>query len=400
MGKFKYRVMNSKGEKVEGIIEAESKNEVIKNVSENGYYPLSVEEILDKSSFEIKFNSKVKLKDIAIFCRQFYTMLNAGIPILECLELLSNQTEKLKLKTAINNLKDDVEKGEILSEAMKKYSDVFPNLLISLIASGEASGKMNSIMLRMSSNYEKEYKISNKIKNAMMYPCILGVVCVGVIIFILSYVMPTFLEIFEQTGATLPWTTRFVIWLSLLIKNNYLMIALILVSIITLIRIFIKSEKGIDVLSKLKLKLPVIKKMNQMIIVSRFTRNLSILINSGLKLVDSLEIVSVVCNNKLAENELKRVKEKLIKGYSLNKAIDESGMFPKMLSSMIKIGEDTGALDDILDKTADFYDEELETSIQRTVTLLEPILIVIMGVIIAFIVMAIMLPMFDTYSKI
>lgn len=400
MGKFKYRVMNADGEKIEGSYEADSRDEVIDFISGNGYYPLKVEEITESANITLKLNKKVKLKDLAVFCRQFYTMLNAGVPILTCLEILSVQIENQKLRQATKEVNDDVEKGGVLSDAMRKHEDVFPELLVSLVASGEASGSLESIMLRMATHYEKENKINNKVKNALIYPIILGIVSIGAVMFILTYVMPTFTQIFDQTGTVLPWSTKFLLGFSSVIKQ-YWLYTIILILLITFgLKIFFKSDNGILLSSKLKLKLPVLKKLNVMIIVSRFTRTLSTLIASGLSLVEAIRIVSEVSGNKIAETELLKIRDKIIRGESLYSSMRESEIFPEMLYSMVKIGEETGSLDDILNKTADFYDEELETTLQTSVALLEPLLIVVMGLIIGFMVASIMMPMFDSFSRI
>jgi type IV pilus assembly protein PilC len=392
--------MNSEGEKIEGSYEANSKQEVLEFISGNGYYPLLVEEITQSTNIEINFNNKVKLKDLALFCRQFYTMLNAGVPILTCLDILSNQIENKKLRQVTKEVNDDVEKGGVLSDAMKKHKDVFPDLLVSLITSGEASGTLDSIMLRMATHYEKENKINNKVSSALIYPIILGLVSIGAVGFILVYVMPTFTDIFKQSGTVLPWSTQLLLDLSNGIKNNWLIIIIVVILGGFLFNIFRRSDEGILVFSKLKLKLPVIKKLNQMIIVSRFTRTLSTLIASGVSLIDGLTIVSEVTGNKVAEKSLIKIRDNVMRGETLYTSMVESNIFPPMLYSMIKIGEDTGSLDDILNKTADFYDEELETLIQTSVALLEPALIVFMGLVIGFMVISIMVPMFSSYNQI
>jgi type IV pilus assembly protein PilC len=399
LAKFKYRVMNSDGQKTEGSYEADSKEEVIDFISGNGYYPLMVEEISESTNIEIKFKKKVKLKDLAVFCRQFYTMLNAGVPILTCLDILSTQIENQKLREATKDINDEVEKGGVLSDAMKKHSDVFPDLLVSLIASGEASGNLDAIMLRMATHYEKENKINNKVTSALIYPMILGMVSIGSVVVILTYVMPTFTEIFKESGTVLPWSTRFLLGLSDGIKNNWIAIIIVIIISAYGLNIFFKSDQGILISSNLKLKLPILKKLNQMIIVSRFTRTLSTLIASGLPLIEALEIVSSVAGNKIAENALLKIRDKVMRGESLYSSMRESEIFPEMLYSMVKIGEETGSLDDILNKTADFYDDELDSIIQTSVALMEPILIVVMGLVIGFMVMSIMMPMFDSYTK-
>jgi len=400
MGKFKYRVMNSDGEKIEGSYEANSKDEVIDFISGNGYYPLMIEEISQSKNIEIKFNSKVKLKDLSVFCRQFYTMLNAGVPILTCLEILSGQIENQKLREATKDINEEVEKGGVLSDAMKKHTDVFPDLLVALIASGEASGNLDAIMLRMATHYEKENKINNKVTSALIYPTILSFVAVGAIVFMLTFVMPTFTEIFKQSGTVLPWSTRFLLGLSDVIKNNWIFIIILIGLSAFGLKIFLKSDQGILISSNLKLKLPILKKLNQMIIVSRFTRTLSTLIASGLPLIEALKIVSTVVGNKIAENALLKIRDKVMRGESLYSSMRESEIFPEMLYSMVKIGEETGSLDDILNKTADFYDDELESIIQTSVALMEPVLIVVMGLVIGFMVVSIMMPMFDSYTQI
>lgn len=400
MAKFKYRVMNSDGEKINGTHEANSREEVIDFISGNGYYPLLVEEVKESKNIELSFNEKVRIKDLAIFCRQFYTMLDAGVPILTCLKILSDQIQNKKLREAIIKVHEDVETGEVLSDAMRKHKDVFPDLLISLTASGEASGSLDSVMLRMATNYEKENKINNKVKSAMIYPIVLGCVAIIAVVFILVYVMPTFMDIFEGNGTQLPWSTRFLLGLSSSIQNNWIIILFFIIVAGLSLKIFLKTEQGILIVSRLKLKLPVLKKLNEMMIVSRFTRTLSILMASGLPLIKALEIVSEVVGNRIVESAMIQIKDNVMRGESLYSSMKESDMFPSMLYSMIKVGEETGSLDDILNKTADFYDEELESTIQASVALLEPILIVVMGLVIGFIVISIMLPMFDSYGQI
>ena len=212
--------------------------------------------------------------------------------------------------------------------------------------------------------------------------------------------MPTFTEIFKESGTVLPWSTRFLLGLSDGIKNNWIYIIILIGLSAFGLNIFLKTDQGILISSNLKLKLPILKKLNQMIIVSRFTRTLSTLIASGLPLIEALKIVSEVAGNKIAENALLKIRDKVMRGESLYSSMVESEIFPAMLYSMVKIGEETGSLDDILNKTADFYDEELESIIQTSVALMEPILIVVMGLIIGFMVTSIMIPMFDSYSQI
>ena len=399
MAKFKYRALTSTNEKVEGVYEAKSKDEVLAIISSNGYYPLMVEEVIESTNIELGFKKKVKLKDIAILCRQFYTMLDAGVQIDSCLEILAEQLTHPELKKALDAVYEDVNRGDSLADSMAKHDEVFPELLLKMIQSGEVSGNLDTIMLRMSIYYEKENKINSKIKNAMIYPSILAIVAAGAITVILTFVMPTFIEMFAENGVELPWLTKALLWTSDFMTSHSLSLIVFIFFIVFSYRIYSRTNHGKYTTSQVKLVLPILKPLNQKIIVSRFTRTLSTLLSSGMPLVQSIHIVSEVVQNKVAEEALLKVREELVKGEGLSGPIKESGIFPPMLSSMVHIGEETGALDDILNKTADFYDDELEAQIQATTALIEPLLIVVMGIIIGAIVLAIMIPMFEMYTQ-
>lgn len=400
MAKFKYRALTTSNEKVEGVYEAKSKDEVLAIISSNGYYPLMVEEIIESQQINLGFSKKVKLKDMAVFCRQFYTMLDAGVQIDHCLNILSEQLTHPELKKAIAQVEDEVRRGESLSESMSQHNEVFPELLLKMIQSGEVSGNLDTIMLRMSAYYEKESKVSSKVKNAMIYPAILAIVAAGAVTVILTFVMPTFIQMFDENGVELPWLTRALLATSDFMTSQYLLIITTLFLAVFGYRMYAKTDHGKYTLSQMKLAIPILKPLNQKMIVSRFTRTLSTLLSSGIPLAQSIHIVSEVVQNKVAEQALQSVREELVKGEGLSGPILETKIFPPMLSSMIHIGEETGSLDDILAKTADFYDDELEAQIQATTALIEPLLIVVMGIIIATIVLAIMIPMFQMYTQI
>ncbi|MDE5978189.1 MAG: type II secretion system F family protein [Turicibacter sp.] len=399
MAKFRYRALTSRQEKVEGVYDAQSKDEVLAILATNGYYPLLVEEVKDNLNVDLGFKKKVKLKDIAIFCRQFYTMVDAGVQMDACLDILATQLTHPVLKEALREIYDDVKRGDTLSNAMARHPKVFPSLLIKMIQSGEVSGNLDTILLRMSVYYEKENKVNSKIKNAMIYPAVLASVAAAAVAIIITFVMPTFIDMFDQNGIELPLLTKGLLWTSDFMSAYFIYVLIAVFIIGFLFKTYTKTEHGYYYLSKFKLWAPILKPLNQKIIVSRFTRTISTLLASGISIAQSVQIVSEVVQNKLAEEALLGVREKLIKGEGLSSPMRESGIFPSMLSSMIHIGEETGALDDILYKTADFYDDELEAQIQATTALIEPLMIVIMGIIIGVIVMAIMIPMFDMYTQ-
>jgi type IV pilus assembly protein PilC len=269
-----------------------------------------------------------------------------------------------------------------------------------MVNTGEISGNLDIIMSRMASHFEKENKINNQLKSAMVYPMVLAGLSVVVVIFLLTFIMPTFIEMFEGSGVPLPAPTRIVMGLSEFIRTKwYILIAGISAAVYGM-KNYAESPAGRLTLDGLKLKLPIIKDTTEKVIVSRFTRTLSTVLTSGVSLVQALEVVQKVVGNKVAQNSLEVIKEKVLKGISLGEAIGDESLFPIMLHSMIKIGEESGSLDDILDKTANFYDEELEASLKRMTTMLEPMMIIVMGVVIGFLVIAMMMPMFDMMNTV
>ena len=391
---YKYKVINDDGKKIQGTFNANSKNEVLGMIKENGYYPIEVEEGSAQKQFDMgDYFSKVTTKDLAIMCRQFYTMLNAGSSMLNCLDILKDQTGNKKLKIALEEVYDDVQKGNTLSQSMEKQNKVFPYLFINMVQAGEVSGKLDTIMLRMTENYEKENKINGKIKAAMVYPIILGAISIVAVTFLLIFIMPTFVEMFN--GIPLPAPTRIVMGIGDWVRTKWYIAIAIIILVSLGIKTVKNTEKGAMFIETFKLKMPLIKGTSQKIIVARFTRSLSTILASGVPLVSALEVVSGVVGNRLVQAKIMDAKDKVMKGIPLSTAISEIGIFPKMLYSMMKIGEESGTLDEILDKTANFYDDEVEEALQKMTTMIEPLMILVMGGLVGFIVIAMMLPTFD-----
>lgn len=400
MKKFKYKALKKDGIRFDGVFEGNSKEELLNMLKSKEYYPLKFEEVIESKNIEFTLlEKKVKSKDLAVFCRQFYTMLNSGLTILNCLNILAKEIQNKTLRDVLSKLEEDVKKGEFLSESMGKHKDIFPKILISMVESGEASGNIDEMMLRMSIHFEKENKINNKVKGAMTYPIILAFVAIVAVAFIMLFVMPTFIDMFESEGVTLPLITKMLLGLSSFLSNNTILITLAIIGMVIAFNIYKKTDNGIESISKIKLKIPVLGTLNKKVIVSRFTRTLSTLLAAGVSIVQALPIVAGVLDNKVAEDAILKVREKVVKGEGLSGPIRENELFPKMLSSMIRIGEESGSLDDILNKTADFYDDEVEQAIQKATSLIEPVMIIIMGVVIGGIVLAIMIPMFNMYSE-
>ncbi len=397
---FKYKAVTKNGEPIEGFFEANEESDVLSMLKGNNYLPISVERDVGADAQISLFSSKVKKKDLAVFCRQFYTMVDAGIGIVKCFDILEAQAESKALKNALATVYEDVQKGFTISEAMKKHQKVFPPILINMIEAGEVSGNLDTILERMAKHFEQENKLENKIKSALIYPIVLIVVTIAVIIFMLVAVLPTFIGMFDGSGVALPWPTQFILDVSSWLQNYWYIFGSGIIIIFGGLLYFGSRVEGRRFIDGLKIKIPGIRVTNVKIITSRFTRTLSTLLSSGIPLLQALEVVGRVLNNIAVQDKLINSMDGIRQGVSLSRAVRTIEIFPPMVDSMIKVGEESGALDDILSKTADFYDDEVETSLQRMTTLIEPILLVGMAVVIGFIVIAMALPMFDMVNTI
>jgi type IV pilus assembly protein PilC len=401
MALYKYRASTKSGEKVDGKIEADSKEEVIRNIRSNNYYPISVKEIVLQKEIELPsiFN-KVSSKDISIMCRQFYTLLNAGSNILNTVNILKTQSENKTLQKSLDGIYDDIQKGSTVSASMRRFPKTFPLLLVNMIESGEETGNLTRILYKMTEHYEKEYKLNAKVKSAMVYPAFLAVAAIGVVIFMMTFILPTFVSMFENSSVELPGITKFLLNLSSAMTTYWYLFLGGTIAIVVGTNLYSKTETGERVVETIKLNFPGFKNLNKKIITSRFTQNLSIALFSGVTMIDAIEIVSALLGNKFIQKKLMDARAEVIKGETLSDSLEKMNFFPPMMVSMVSIGEESGSLDDILEKTAEFYDREVEDGLSRMVTMIEPLMIIIMGGIVGFIVLAIALPMFDMYSTI
>lgn len=382
---------------------AESKEEVVQMIRSKGHTPvkIGVEETKGQDLANLSFfQPKVKVKDIAIFCKQLHTMLHAGMPLITALDVLMNQTENKTIRGTVKDMVNMVQKGEILSTAMKRHKKVFPSLLVSMVEAGEMTGNLDSVLERMSEHYVKENKINSKIKGAMMYPMILSILAVGVVTFLLVFIMPTFVGMFESSGVALPLPTRILMGISDILQTYWYIVISVVVGIGFALKQLVSTPQGKLFFDQLKLKLPVIGPSVAKIATSRFTRTLSTLLASGISLIQGLETSASVSGNQVVINGIGRMIEDIKKGASISSRLKSVGVFPPMMISMVSIGEESGSLEEMLEKTADFYDEELESAISRMIAIIEPLMIVVMALVIGFIVIAMMLPMFDMMNTV
>lgn len=396
---YAYRARDMGGNLVTGTLEVDSKSQCIDILKQRNYYIIDIQEeivkqdILDFSSFK-----KVKVKDIAVFCRQFATLINAGIPIVTSLATMREQVENKRLKNALREVYEEVQKGRTLSDAMKRHSDVFPMLLYNMVEVGEVSGTLDKVMNEMAEHYEKENELNQKIKSALTYPVIVSIVAILVVIFLLTNVLPIFVGMFENAEVELPLPTRILIAISSFISQYwYFYIGVILV-ITYSISSFLKTPQGRCIYDRMLLNMPIFGPLNKKILISRFTRTLGTLISAGVPLMKAMEVVEKVVGNTVVAEGLKKAQDDIKKGLPLSEPLKRIGIFPPMVIQMISVGESSGSLDSILNKAADFYDGEVDTAVSQMTTLLEPLIIVMLATVVGFIVISIVMPLFELYN--
>jgi len=392
---FKYTAKNIDGDVVTGTYDVPDKAQVVRMLRQRGYFPITVERAEKGTDIaEFGFFGKVTVKDIALFCRQFSTLLTAGLPLIQIMEVLGEQNKNLRLKKDILVIAESVRTGRTLSDSMKQRKH-FPHLLVNMVAAGEMGGTLDKVLDTMSLHYEKEHKMKQKIKTAMTYPLIVLTVTVAVVYFLLTNVVPTFADMFEGMGVELPLTTRILMGLSAFASSYGLMLLIILILGSVLFRYIISKGEGRYKWHKFILKLPMVGNLIVLIMSSRFTRTISTLLNSGAPLIDAIEMTKKVMGNSVAERGLTDVQDKIRLGGGLWGPLDQLKLFPAMVVHMVRVGEESGTLDEVLANIARFYEEETEGYMLKLTTLMEPALILILGGVVAFVVLSIALPMFD-----
>jgi len=400
MAIYIYKVKNKSGKVLQGEARVQSKEQLEEILLQKELIPLEIKEknaINDISQISI-FKKKVKARDLAVFCRQFAIIMEAGVPIATAMDVLREQMTNSTLKACLNELYDDIQKGVQMSKSMKKHYDVFPEILVHMVEAGEASGQLDKVFTRMADHFEKEYKLNHKVKNALTYPIIVSCVAVAVIIILMAKVVPNFASILEGFGAELPVFTQILINISGFFKNFWWIVVLIIIGFVAGLKAFSKSHNGKLFFGKLAIKLPVIKNVTKNILTARFTRTLGTLTSSGVLLIQAMEITQKVLNNLVISEKINFVTEEIKKGKGITQPLQSIKYFPPMVMSMIRVGEESGNLDFALTKSADFYDQEVETSMQQLTTMIEPIVIIVMAIIVGFIVLSILYPMLSIYS--
>lgn len=376
-------------------IKAESKQEALMQLRLKGK-PINVVEKPAGSKEILLFNTKkIKVKDLSLFCKQLSVMLGAGMPLNNAVGILETQATSKVLKSSLKKIDSQLKEGNMLSDAMAKQDGLYPELLLRMIESGEKTGRLDEVLERMSEHYTKEIKINNQVRGAMIYPIVLACLAFGAVIVLLYMVIPSFAGIFEQADMELPFLTRVVVGASNWLQAYWYIFLGIMIAIVVGFTRFRKTYTGKRFLDQLKLNFPVIKGPMQKIVTARFSSTLATLISAGIPLVEALDAASRTTNNEVVIEKIKIANDGIQKGKLMTTMLTETGLFPPMMLSMVKIGEESGSLETMLNKTSAYYDEELEAAIKQLLSLMEPAMIIVMGVIIGVIVASVMIPMFE-----
>jgi type IV pilus assembly protein PilC len=398
---FAYKVRDRSGNLISGTLVADNEMLVLQRLREQGYTPLEVGKEKKGLALEINITKKkVKLKEIAIFSRQFATMINSGLPILRALAILAEQTSNKTLTETLVASRNDVEQGASLSQALAKHPKVFNDLYISMVKSGETGGSLDDTLLRLAAMLEREVHLRGKIKSAMTYPvAVVGLVSL-IMAAMLLFVVPQFQTIYGQLGGTLPLPTRMLLMVSNVFKNWWYIVLLMIIVARFALKRYKKTEHGREVVDAIKLRIPVFGNLFHKTALSRFSSTLAMLLKSGVPILQAMDIVIDTVNNRIMGKAVEEVQESVRQGESIAKPLAKSPVFPSMVVQMIAVGEETGQVDTMLEKVAQFYDQEVEATVDSLTSLIEPILIAFIGGCVGAAVIALYMPMFQVINLI
>ena len=397
MAVFNYKVVDRDGKKKKGTIEAPNRDGAEKKLKAEGY---SIMSLTEQSSplGNIGFKKKVKSRDLGVFCKQFSAVIKAGVTIISALELMGDQIENKTLRKAVQDAKVYVEKGGTLADAFRVNPDVFPPIMINMTAAGEMSGNLEVCLDRLVEHFEKDNALSSKIKGAMVYPIVVLCVMVVVVIVVLVAVIPNFADMFNDMGTPLPLPTRMMMAAADFVKYKWWLLIIIVAAIVFGIKLFKKTPFGEQLFANIGLKAPIFGNLNIKTACARFSRTMSTLMASGISMIDSVEQVAKMMDNKIIRDGLMDAKTQVAKGVPLSKPLKDMEMLPPMLSAMTKIGEETGDIEEMLTKVADYYDEEVEAATNALTAAMEPLIMVLLAGIVGMIVAAVYGPIMSMYN--
>ncbi len=403
MATFAYVGRTKSGGVKKGELVAKSRDEAVDQLRKQSVVVTSLEEKAAKEGFSFKLGSGVSEKDLVVFTRQFGTMINAGLPLIQCLEILSTQSENAALRKSVGEIKVQVEGGSTFSDALRKHPKIFDDLYVNMVHAGEVGGLLDTILGRLSKHIEKAMKLKGQIKSALVYPAAIVGIAGIVITVLMIWVIPVFEKMFKEMSGgkmALPGPTQLVIDMSNFAQGNWYIILGVIVAIVVAVKKYYATPQGKLAIDKLLLKLPVFGDLIRKASVAKFTRTLGTLLASGVPLLEALTICAKTSGNKVVEGALLDAKVSISGGKTIAEPLAKSGTFPKMVTHMISVGESTGALDSMLGKIADFYEDEVDQAVTNLTALLEPMMMVFLGVTVGFIVVAMYLPIFTMASAI
>jgi type IV pilus assembly protein PilC len=386
------------GDITQGEVEVASKEDVLALLHKQKMIPVSVRE--KEKGISISFGTGVSTRDIVIFTRQFATMINSGLPLVQSLDILAEQTENENLRKIIQDVLYDVESGHTLADAMGKHPKVFTELFVNMVAAGEAGGILDTILLRLATFLEKNDALVRKIKGAMIYPAVIFSVAGMAVVILLLFVIPTFQQMFDAAGIPLPMPTRLVIGMSIFLQGFWWACGLGIVGFIFLLRYTYGTDGGQLFIDRMLLSFPILGDLQRKAAVARFTRTLGTLVSSGVSILEGLEITAKTAGNRVIHDAVMGSRASIAGGETISGPLKESGVFPPMVVQMINVGEQTGGLDEMLTKIADFYDEEVDAAVEALLSAMEPIMIVVLGVVVGGMIVAMYLPIFDMINAV
>jgi type IV pilus assembly protein PilC len=399
MPTFTYSARNLTGAIQQGEIELPTREEVVGYLRRQKLIPVKVEQ-KKAAGLSFSFGTGIKTRDIVIFTRQFATMINAGLPLVQALDILAKQTENKAFAKVIEQVQHDVESGNTLADALRKHPKVFTDLFTNMVAAGEVGGILDVILLRLATFLEKSDALARKIKGAMVYPGVILAVAVGAVATLLIVVIPTFQAMFDGAGVALPGPTRFVIFLSAALQAYWYVILGAIAATVFLVRSIYKTDSGELAIDQLLLKAPIFGNLLRKTAVARFTRTLGTLVASGVSILEGLEITARTAGNRVIHDAVMESRTSIAGGETISDPLKRAGVFPPMVVQMINVGEQTGGLDEMLTKIADFYDEEVDQAVEALLSAMEPIMIVFLGGIVGGMIVAMYLPIFDMISAV
>lgn len=399
MATYGYEAVDPSGKAVKGSVDAGNLDQAKLEIQRQGLMVISLtEQNLLTRDINVDLGGKPTTRDLSVFCRQFVSMTRAGVTILEALKMLGDQTENKKLQRALLEVRVDVEKGETLAGSLAAHPKIFPSIMVNMVAAGEASGSLDIAFDRIATQLERNNKTQGLVKKAMIYPCVVAVVAVGVVLLMLLFVIPQYADIFEELDTELPGLTLAVMAASDFIKSKWFLILIVVAGVVYLIKTYAATYSGKHLFGKIALTIPAIKNLVVKSASSQMARTLSTLISSGVSMVEAIDIVSGVMSNIWFKEALQEVKTQVILGTPLSVPLESCGLFPPMVYHMVRIGEESGNVEEMLDKLADYYDEEVELAVQSLMAVMEPMIILVLAAIVGVLIAAVLAPMMNMYA--